>query len=187
MASSAVSSAPAAGLTSLVPVQVAQTPPSSRKTTKCLLPYIDPSHGSMEIVKSEAQPSPSSFTNDFLPQELLLSLKRHGGSQANPLSPPKGGTRLPLPVIRAPSPQAPPAQKTGISVTGKPPANVWNHPHRRARLKHLTDAPPCICGAGKDISFLYDANTSSGREKKEENGKSKVMLNGDIWCLYMGM
>ena len=181
MASSAVisdTSAPTVGLASLVPVQVDQTPPSSRKTpstTKCLLPYIDPSHGAMEIVKSEAQSSPSPLTNDFLPQALLLSLKRHGGGRinGNSLSPPKGGTQLPVPGRCVPSPQAPSVQKNVTNLSTKPPANVWNHPNRRAKLKHLIDAPPCICGAGKDISFLYDVSTF-GTEYKVDNGGSKV-------------
>ena len=35
------------------------------------------------------------------------------------------------------------------AVPTRPPASIWNHNHRRARLRHLTDHPPCICGAGK--------------------------------------
>jgi len=42
------------------------------------------------------------------------------------------------------------------AVPTRPPANMWNHSRRRARLRHLTDQPPCVCGAGRDISFLYD-------------------------------
>ena len=30
-----------------------------------------------------------------------------------------------------------------------PPSNVWNFPQRRAKLKHLTDNPPSLSGAGK--------------------------------------
>lgn len=37
-----------------------------------------------------------------------------------------------------------------------PPANVWNYKQRRDKLKHLTDQALCFCGAGRDISFLYD-------------------------------
>ena len=31
----------------------------------------------------------------------------------------------------------------------RPPANVWGHPKRRTKYKHLVDNAPCICGAGK--------------------------------------
>ncbi|XP_073499361.1 axonemal dynein light chain domain-containing protein 1 [Phyllobates terribilis] len=34
---------------------------------------------------------------------------------------------------------------------------VWHHPLRRNRFKHLTDQPVCLTGAGRDISFLCDA------------------------------
>ena len=30
-----------------------------------------------------------------------------------------------------------------------PPSNLWNFPHRRTKLRHLTDNPPCVAGAGK--------------------------------------
>eukprot|EP00003_Mantamonas_plastica_P022296 TRINITY_DN375_c0_g1_i1.p1 TRINITY_DN375_c0_g1~~TRINITY_DN375_c0_g1_i1.p1 ORF type:complete len:548 (-),score=120.34 TRINITY_DN375_c0_g1_i1:993-2636(-) len=37
------------------------------------------------------------------------------------------------------------------------PANVWFSESGRNRLQHLLDNPPCTCGAGEDVSFLYDA------------------------------
>ncbi|XP_075038400.1 axonemal dynein light chain domain-containing protein 1 [Mixophyes fleayi] len=33
---------------------------------------------------------------------------------------------------------------------------VWHHPLRRNKFKHLTDQPVCLTGAGRDISFLCD-------------------------------
>ena len=32
-----------------------------------------------------------------------------------------------------------------------PPANAWNHSKQRAKFKHLTDAAPCVCGAGRSV------------------------------------
>ena len=132
-------------------------------TTHCLLPYIDP--------KSEAQPSPSAITNDLLPQDLLLSLKRQQGRALNPLSPPRGATKFPLRHSLNLSPQTfsqIKPQPSGANILNRPPANVWNYPHRRTRLKHLTEAPPCVCGAGKDISFLYDTATVEGEGEKSK-------------------
>lgn len=125
-------------------------------TSNCLLPYIEP--------KSEAQPSPSAVTNDLLPQDLLLSLKRQQGRALNPLSPPRGANKFP-PHHGDTSPRTK-QQSVGTNILNRPPANVWNYPHRRMRLRHLTEAPPCVCGAGKDISFLYDSATLEGEVEK---------------------
>ena len=58
------------------------------------------------------------------------------------------------------SPQSkPPPVGPGTNIMNRAPANVWNYPCRRTRLRHLTEAPPCVCGAGRDISFLYDSAT----------------------------
>ena len=132
-------------------------------TSNCLLPFIDP--------KSEAHPSPSAITNDLLPQDLLLSLKRQQGRALNPLSPPRGATKFPPRHNLNISPQTfsqNKPQASGTNVLNRPPANVWNYPHRRTRLKHLTEAPPCVCGAGKDISFLYDSVIVEGEGEKSK-------------------
>ncbi|XP_077308966.1 axonemal dynein light chain domain-containing protein 1 isoform X1 [Lithobates pipiens] len=34
---------------------------------------------------------------------------------------------------------------------------IWHHPLRRSKFKHLIDQPVCLTGAGRDISFLCDA------------------------------
>ena len=134
---------------------VSQRPTSQPTATNCLLPYIDP--------KSEAQPSPSAITNDLLPQDLLFSLKRQQGRALNPLSPPRGATKFPprhgyfSPQSQSHSLAKPQPVGPGTNIVNRPPANVWNYPHRRNRLRHLTEAPPCVCGAGRDISFLYDS------------------------------
>ena len=31
----------------------------------------------------------------------------------------------------------------------RPPDNVWNHAKTREKFKHLTEQPPCTCGAGR--------------------------------------
>ena len=149
---------------------VSQRPSSQPTATNCLLPYIDP--------KSEAQPSPSAVTNDLLPQDLLLSLKRQQGRALNPLSPPRGATKLPLRHVGNFSLQSkPPPVGPGTNIVNRPPANVWNYPHRRTRLRHLTEAPPCVCGAGRDISFLYDsASPENEGEKVVRAGKANNAL-----------
>ncbi len=126
---------------------------------QCLLPLIE-SSTRVSLVKSDAQPT--SVTNDFLPSDLLFSLKRmdNTGIQSTPRA------RTPL---SSASPQSTPSgggTGGGAARMLRAPANVWNSPRNRGKLKHLTDAPPCVCGAGRDISFLYD---SAPAEKKEEN------------------
>ena len=151
-------------------LMVSQRPSSQPTATNCLLPYIDP--------KSEAQPSPSAVTNDLLPQDLLLSLKRQQGRALNPLSPPRGATKFPSRHVGNFSPQSkPPPVGPGTNIVNRPPANVWNYPHRRTRLRHLTEAPPCVCGAGRDISFLYDsASPENEGEKVVRAGKANNAL-----------
>ena len=36
------------------------------------------------------------------------------------------------------------------------PDNAWNYEKQREKFKFLTEQPICSCGAGKDISFIYD-------------------------------
>ena len=157
--------------TALIVSQRANTQPTA---TNCLLPYIDP--------KSEAQPSPSAVTNDLLPQDLLFSLKRQQGRALNPLSPPQGVTKFPprhVGNFSSPqlSKQQPPVGP-GTNIVNRPPANVWNYPHRRTRLRHLTEAPPCVCGAGRDISFLYDsASLEQDGERAVRTGKVNALPN----------
>ena len=160
--------------TALVVSQL-QRPNTQSTATNCLLPYIDP--------KSEAQPSPNSaVTNDLLPQDLLLSLKRQQGRALNPLSPPRGATKFPPRYVGSfsPAPQSKPPPPgpvgPGTNTLNRPPANVWNYPHRRTRLRHLTEAPPCVCGAGRDISFLYDS-TSAEQEGERVVRAGKALPN----------
>ena len=117
----------------------------SNPNNQCLLPCIDPAtSGMVSVVKSEAQPS-----SDFLPPDLLLTLKRQENNEIHP-----GSMILP--------------QYGAGKDTKHAPASLWNHSSRRNRLKHLTNSPPCVCGAGKDISFLYDSYTEDEKQKKKK-------------------
>ncbi len=119
----------------------------------CLLPqiYTTQEAGNLKTPKTDAHSS--AVMNDFLPLDLLLCLK-HQNLEAQ--GTPPGGTKFPQEKpIKTP-------REVGL-VAAKPPANAWSHLNRRDKLKHLLEAPPCICGAGKDISFLYDI--SSSKEK----------------------
>lgn len=78
---------------------------------------------------------------DYVPKEVLFAL-----------------TRVPSPKLAEPSKKQ--ADLEALIVPGrKRSGNVWYH-KRREKLKHLTDDTICICGAGRDISFLYDVPKS---------------------------
>lgn len=36
--------------------------------------------------------------------------------------------------------------------------SAWNYEKQRDKLKFLLEQPVCSCGAGKDISFIYDCS-----------------------------
>nr|XP_034304358.1 LOW QUALITY PROTEIN: axonemal dynein light chain domain-containing protein 1 [Crassostrea gigas] len=84
------------------------------------------------------KPLPTSLQSDFIPEDVLFALTQ----------PPPVREQL-----------GPPTRNRNLNVTTvpsrAPPSNLWSH-KRRERFKHLTENTPCICGAGSDISFLYD-------------------------------
>nr|XP_022325517.1 axonemal dynein light chain domain-containing protein 1-like isoform X2 [Crassostrea virginica] len=84
------------------------------------------------------KPLPTSLQSDFIPEDVLFALTQ----------PPAVRDQL-----------GPPTRNRNLNVTTAPsrppPSNLWSH-KRRERFKHLTENTPCICGAGSDISFLYD-------------------------------
>jgi len=86
------------------------------------------------------------YENDFLPSELLANLTNQ------------------FETIEDLGPQNKAYLRRGKAFPKvhpkRPPDNLWNHSKTRERFKHLTDQPPCTCGAGRDISFLYDAVSS---------------------------
>lgn len=125
---------------------------SGTKKYHCLLPHIYPAQEGENLKALKTDAHFSSDMNDFLPLELLWSLKRQNQDAQGP---PPGGTKLPQQKYHSP-------RDGGIGAL-KPPAGVWRHANRRDKLKHLVVAPPCICGAGKDISFLFDTVSSKGK------------------------
>ncbi|KAK3723089.1 hypothetical protein RRG08_037283 [Elysia crispata] len=104
--------------------------------------------GELPVLRSsndidKTKPLPTSLQSDFIPEDILFALTQ----------PPPGKGKL-----------GPPSRVRNLNTTSgtarPPPANVWNH-KRRDRFKHLLENTPCACGAGKDISFLYDVPQST--------------------------
>lgn len=103
--------------------------------------------------------------NDFIPDDILNSLTQNPTPPSREqLGPPTKHKKLkPLEIT-------PPARRR--------PANVWNFPKGREKFKHLTQQPPCVCGAGRDISFLYDA-TMPEKTSLDSAGKTLSILSSD--------
>ncbi|XP_071115667.1 axonemal dynein light chain domain-containing protein 1-like [Haliotis cracherodii] len=105
----------------------------------------------------KTKPLPTSLQSDFLPEDVLFALTQ-------------------APVLK--DQLGPPSRHRNLntsSVQGRQrPANVW-HFQRRDRFKHLTENTACTCGAGRDISFLYDVpQTKATAERPEKIDKSIV-------------
>lgn len=106
----------------------------------------------------KSKPLPTSLQSDFLPDDLLLAIT----------APPPIYEKL-----------GPPSRYRNLDVSAtnarKKPAGVWTHPKRRDKFKHLTENTPCVCGAGKDISFLYDVpKKEEKRQKSDEFDPTEV-------------
>ncbi|CAH1787293.1 unnamed protein product [Owenia fusiformis] len=123
------------------------TPPGSARTdisksvslpTKGNLPPLRTSETALEKTKQ----------SDFIPNDVLFALTQPPPPQ-DQLGPPSRFRNL----------------NTSTTTSRKAPAGVWHH-QRRDKLKHLTDQTPCVCGAGQDISFLYDVPVSEKRLDK---------------------
>ena len=117
------------------------------KHAQSLLPPISPLSDQTQGNRSGAHAE----GNDFLPMELLVALKRKPQES--------------FPTGRNQASMSPRGDVSKV----KRPDSVWQYSSRRSRLKHIVDAPPCVCGSGKDISFLYDK--SSPEEPKVEAKK----------------
>ncbi|XP_060065790.1 axonemal dynein light chain domain-containing protein 1-like [Ylistrum balloti] len=118
-----------------------------------LLPELKNSENQVDRTK----PLPTSLQSDFLPEDVLFALTQ----------PPPVRDQL-----------GPPNRARNLSTTSvqtrPPPASVWGH-KRRERFKHLTENTPCVCGAGNDISFLYDVpKPEVGLERPDKIDKSQV-------------
>ncbi|XP_053460094.1 axonemal dynein light chain domain-containing protein 1 [Nycticebus coucang] len=96
-----------------------------------------------------SKPLPTSLKNEFIPEEVLLSLT----SAAN---------AGPCPENLLPPKKAKPPQ----NVLPRSIDPVWHHPIRRNKFKYLIDQPVSIIGAGRDISFLYDVKYVRGETRE---------------------
>ncbi|XP_037681186.1 axonemal dynein light chain domain-containing protein 1 [Choloepus didactylus] len=96
-----------------------------------------------------SKPLPTSLQNEFIPEEVLLSLTYASNAGACPenLLPPK-------------------KVKTPKGSLLRPVDKVWHHPVRRNKFKYLIDHPVSLTGAGRDISFLYDVKYFKGETRE---------------------
>ncbi|XP_077878510.1 axonemal dynein light chain domain-containing protein 1 isoform X2 [Ictidomys tridecemlineatus] len=92
-----------------------------------------------------SKPFPTSLQNEFIPEEILLSLTYAANAGPCPeyLLPPK-------------------KTKTPKGTLPRPVDHVWQHPIRRNKFKYLIDHPVSLTGAARDISFLYDIKRVKG-------------------------
>ncbi|KAL8625878.1 hypothetical protein ACOMHN_012470 [Nucella lapillus] len=116
---------------------------------------------SMEVDRTK--PLPTSLQSDFLPDDVLFALTQPPMAR-DKLGPPSRIRNL----------------TTTVALARTPAANVWSH-KRREKFKHLLDTTTCSCGAGKDISFLYDVPQKHGHpEKPDTIDKSAVRKDSEI-------
>jgi len=90
----------------------------------------------------------TNYSNDYLPLELLVALKRQPQDES----------------LSRKSKESTPR---GALSKVKRPDSVWQYTNRRSRLQHMVEAPPCVCGSGKDISFLYDNSLTEEEHKMQ--------------------
>uniref|UniRef100_A0A2K6SD74 Axonemal dynein light chain domain containing 1 n=1 Tax=Saimiri boliviensis boliviensis TaxID=39432 RepID=A0A2K6SD74_SAIBB len=97
-----------------------------------------------------SKPLPTSLQNDFIPEEVLLSLTyaANAGPCPENLLPPK-------------------KIKTPTGTLPRLVDHVWHHPVRRNKFKYLIDHPVSLTGAGRDISFLYNVKYAKGQTKEK--------------------
>ena len=90
---------------------------------------------SLAAIQHPLSSSCAKHNNDFLPAEILANLT----SQYD--------------AIEDLGPQSNGRLKRGKGFPKvypkRPPDNLWNHAKTREKFKHLTDQPPCTCGAGR--------------------------------------
>ncbi|XP_064649134.1 axonemal dynein light chain domain-containing protein 1-like isoform X2 [Lineus longissimus] len=152
---------------------------SQRSREKALTPYQNdenkvslPNLKNSSIAVDKSKPLPTSLQSDFIPQDVLMSLTMPA-PPAEQLGPPSRYRNL----------------NTSSGPVKKRASNVWNYRGQREKLKHLTENTICVCGAGKDISFLYDVpqkaeskekaamfDQSAARLEQTQEGKEKPPL-----------
>nr|XP_023404909.1 axonemal dynein light chain domain-containing protein 1 [Loxodonta africana] len=96
-----------------------------------------------------SKPLPTFLQNEFIPEEVLLSLTYAASAGPCPenLLPPK-------------------KSKTPKGGLLRPIDHVWHHPVRRNKFKYLIDHPVSLTGAGRDISFLYNVKYVKGETRE---------------------
>ncbi|KAB1260720.1 Axonemal dynein light chain domain-containing protein 1 [Camelus dromedarius] len=96
-----------------------------------------------------SKPLPPPLQNEFIPEEVLLSLTyaANAGPCPENLLPPK-------------------KSKTPKVTLPRLVDHVWQNPIRRNKFKYLIDHPVSLTGAGRDISFLYDVKYVKGETKE---------------------
>ncbi|PVD21951.1 hypothetical protein C0Q70_17754 [Pomacea canaliculata] len=115
------------------------------------------------MVVDRTKPLPTSLQSDFIPEDILFALTQ----------PPPARDKL-----------GPPTRYRNLNtslVPARPPAaNVWSH-KRREQFQHLMESTTCICGAGRDISFLYDVPQEFAHpEKPDPHDHSSVRKNAEL-------
>ncbi|XP_015211305.2 axonemal dynein light chain domain-containing protein 1 isoform X3 [Lepisosteus oculatus] len=98
------------------------------------------------VLLEPTNPIPTSLKNDFIPDEILLTLT----STVKPSSPTH--------VLGPPRITRTPKEFKGHGLRGADP--VWRYPERRNKYKYFFDQPTSVTGAGRDISFLCDGIAS---------------------------
>ncbi|CAF1214104.1 unnamed protein product [Rotaria sordida] len=108
----------------------------TKSNNACVLPQL----------RGQSQRPAGRTENDFLPQELMITL-RQTALPAEYLGPPgiTNANKLLRPM--------PPA-------VARRPDNAWNYPRQREKYRYLLEQNPCTCGAGHDISFLCEATAA---------------------------
>ncbi|XP_059840522.1 axonemal dynein light chain domain-containing protein 1 isoform X2 [Hypanus sabinus] len=108
---------------------------SEKSVTKVYTQELPQTKGTPETIDQNKLLPP--FQNDFIPEEILLSLTTVPNSCC------RGESLL----------KSPKDLKSSV----RPTDRVWHHPSRRSKFKHLIDQPISLARAGRDISFLCDA------------------------------
>ncbi|XP_075472612.1 axonemal dynein light chain domain-containing protein 1 [Ascaphus truei] len=86
------------------------------------------------------QPISTSLQSDCIPEEILQVLTYTAKATERSNLAPVKKSKTPI------------DGKGGLRSTDQ----IWHHPLRRSKFKHLTEQPVCLTGAGRDISFLCD-------------------------------
>uniref|UniRef100_H0UWD8 Axonemal dynein light chain domain containing 1 n=2 Tax=Cavia porcellus TaxID=10141 RepID=H0UWD8_CAVPO len=119
-----------------------------------------------KIMVDRSKPLPTSLQNEFIPEEVLLSLTyaTSAGPCPENLLPPK-------------------KVKTPTGTLPRTVDAVWQHPIHRTKFKYLIDHPVSLTGAARDISFLYDVKYVKGEIRENvicpPRGDRSLQSEGD--------